>query len=72
MVPSNCLDVVEVNRRIITCGVKARVKISETVKNPNKLYFCCVHNRSYRYFSFQSPLDDEISEGAPKLEECNR
>ena len=47
------------NRRCY-CGRKASVKISESTKNPSKLYFTCDQGKR-KYYTFWSPDDEEYN-----------
>lgn len=40
-----CLSKVRFRNAICDCGARAEVRISESKKNPNKLYYCCAMGR---------------------------
>ena len=54
----NSLSSFTIRNRYCLCKRKATIKISESKRNPNKLFFCCAN---YNYFQWYEDNDYEVN-----------
>ena len=48
-----------IRNRYCRCNRKATIKISESERNPHKLYFCCTNCRFFEWY--EGPEEEEVS-----------
>ncbi|KAJ4724464.1 Armadillo-type fold containing protein, partial [Melia azedarach] len=51
-------DIIKMKNRECFCGDKAGIRVSESSRNPNKIYFIC-QSRKCKYFEWWTPTEDE-------------
>ena len=54
--------IIKFHNKICYCQRRAAIKISESIPNPNRLYYCCPNDHGCGFFRWWEPTKEEVGE----------